>query len=69
MPHKNSKQPSPEGKPKHVIEIGNMGFNQDLYNKDVIACHAVAFEWAESFDSKDWDRLSSCVASSLYVRR
>lgn len=34
---------------------------------DVIDCQAALFEWAESFDSKDWDRLSKCIAPTLYV--
>ncbi|KAF2024552.1 putative scytalone dehydratase [Setomelanomma holmii] len=35
--------------------------------EDVLECQAAAFEWAESFDSKDWDRLSACLAPTLYV--
>jgi hypothetical protein len=34
---------------------------------DVVGCQAALYEWAESFDSKDWDRLSKCLAPSLYV--
>lgn len=34
---------------------------------DVVGCQAALYEWAESFDSKDWDRLSRCIAPSLYV--
>ncbi|KAH8785770.1 putative scytalone dehydratase [Diaporthe sp. PMI_573] len=30
-------------------------------------CEAALFEWAESFDSKDWERLRACVAPSLRV--
>lgn len=35
---------------------------------DVVACQAAAFEWAESFDNKDWDRLAEVAAPNLYVR-
>jgi hypothetical protein len=34
---------------------------------DVLGCQAAAFEWAESFDSKDWDRLFKCLAPTLHV--
>jgi scytalone dehydratase len=27
-----------------------------------------AFEWADSYDSKDWDRLKKCIAPTLRVR-
>ncbi|KAK2604258.1 hypothetical protein N8I77_007202 [Diaporthe amygdali] len=36
------------------------------YN-DAVGCQAVLLEWAESFDTKDWDRLSRALAPSLYV--
>jgi hypothetical protein len=26
-----------------------------------------AFEWADSYDSKDWDRLRKCIAPTLRV--
>lgn len=35
---------------------------------DVEGCRAAVFEWAESYDTKDWERLSKAVASTLYVR-
>ncbi|KAK1035947.1 hypothetical protein LTR74_018867, partial [Friedmanniomyces endolithicus] len=35
--------------------------------EDTVACQAAAFEWAESFDTKDWERLSRCIAPTLYV--
>ncbi|ETI19894.1 hypothetical protein G647_08909 [Cladophialophora carrionii CBS 160.54] len=34
---------------------------------EVIACQAAIFEWAESFDTKDWTRLAEIVAPTLYV--
>ena len=30
--------------------------------------HAL-FEWADSYDSKDWDRLAKCIAPTLRVGR
>ncbi|KAL2168914.1 hypothetical protein VTG60DRAFT_6684 [Thermothelomyces hinnuleus] len=35
--------------------------------EDIIGCQAAIFEWAESFDSKDWDRLWKAIAPTLYV--
>lgn len=35
---------------------------------DIAGCQVVLFEWAESYDSKDWDRLVKCVAPTLHVR-
>jgi hypothetical protein len=26
------------------------------------------FEWADSYDAKDWERLSKCIAPTLKVR-
>jgi scytalone dehydratase len=34
---------------------------------DVLDCQSAMFEWAESFDTKDWDRLSKCLAPTLYL--
>ncbi|KKK27045.1 hypothetical protein ARAM_005678 [Aspergillus rambellii] len=34
---------------------------------DIIGCESVLFEWAESYDSKDWERLQKCIAPSLRV--
>ncbi|EFX02941.1 scytalone dehydratase [Grosmannia clavigera kw1407] len=34
---------------------------------DVISCQAALFEWAESFDTKDWGRLSEAIAPTLHV--
>ncbi|KAK4234365.1 Scytalone dehydratase [Achaetomium macrosporum] len=36
-------------------------------NTDVLGCQAAFFELAESFDTKDWDRLAQCIAPTLYV--
>ena len=35
---------------------------------DILGCQAALFEWAESYDTKDWDRLSKCIAPVLRVR-
>ncbi|KAI1116524.1 Scytalone dehydratase [Nemania sp. NC0429] len=35
--------------------------------EDVIGCSVALFEWAESFDTKDWNRLGECLAPSLWV--
>lgn len=36
---------------------------------DITACETVLFEWAESYDGKDWERLERCIAPSLRVCR
>ena len=30
-------------------------------------CMAAVFEWAESYDSKDWKRLEKCIAPTLRI--
>ena len=35
---------------------------------DVLGCQAALYEWAESYDTKDWNRLSKCIAPVLRVR-
>lgn len=32
-----------------------------------MGCQAALFEWADSYDAKDWDRLRECVAPKLMV--
>ncbi|KAJ9142408.1 Scytalone dehydratase [Pleurostoma richardsiae] len=34
---------------------------------DVLGCQTALYEWAESYDTKDWDRLSKCIAPTLYI--
>ena len=34
---------------------------------DILGCQTVLFEWAESYDTKDWDRLVKCVAPTVRV--
>ncbi|KAG5970579.1 hypothetical protein E4U55_001579 [Claviceps digitariae] len=36
-------------------------------HEDLSACQAALFEWAESYDTKDWARLSKCIAPTLHV--
>lgn len=33
----------------------------------MLGCEAVLYEWVESYDSKDWDRLGKCIAPTLRV--
>ncbi|KAF4856122.1 Scytalone dehydratase [Colletotrichum siamense] len=41
---------------------GNITFD------DYLGLTACLFEWADSYDSKDWDRLRKCIAPELRVR-
>ena len=34
---------------------------------EIQGCQHAAFEWAESYDSKDWERLRRCIAPTLCV--
>ncbi|KAL4757005.1 scytalone dehydratase arp1 [Aspergillus foveolatus] len=33
----------------------------------IAGCQRALFEWAESYDSKDWDRLAKCIAPTLHI--
>ncbi|KAL2194795.1 Scytalone dehydratase [Corynascus similis CBS 632.67] len=44
-----------------------MTANPSLTFEDVAGCQAALFEWAESYDSKDWERLGNCVAPNLRI--
>merc|ERR1711981_720582 len=35
--------------------------------EDMQGCVAAAYEWADSYDSKDWGRLSKCIAPTLRI--
>ena len=37
------------------------------HQKDVLGWQAALYEWAESYDTKDPDRLSKCIAPTLRV--
>lgn len=34
---------------------------------EYLGCTAACFEWADSYDSKDWGRLSKCIAPTLRI--
>ncbi|KAF2627557.1 conidial pigment biosynthesis scytalone dehydratase-like protein Arp1 [Macroventuria anomochaeta] len=34
---------------------------------DVMGCQTAVYEWADSYDSKDWDRLRKCIAPTLRI--
>ncbi|KAL2871743.1 scytalone dehydratase arp1 [Aspergillus lucknowensis] len=35
--------------------------------EDLTGCQFALFEWAESYDSKDWARLAQCIAPTLHI--
>ncbi|KAL9610588.1 MAG: hypothetical protein Q9167_004714 [Letrouitia subvulpina] len=35
--------------------------------EDILGCQAALYEWAESYDNKDRDRLSKCIAPTLRI--
>lgn len=60
-----STQPTFEGQPNHFILAPELeALTSEL---EVLGCQAALFEWAESYDTKDWDRLSKCIAPILRV--
>jgi len=40
---------------------------QQISFEEYIGCTEAAFEWADSYDSKDWDRLRKCIAPTLRI--
>ncbi|KAL2271950.1 hypothetical protein VTJ83DRAFT_1321 [Remersonia thermophila] len=40
---------------------------QQITFEEYLGCTEAAFEWADSYDSKDWDRLQKCIAPTLRV--
>ncbi|MBE3049536.1 hypothetical protein IMZ48_44970, partial [Candidatus Bathyarchaeota archaeon] len=40
---------------------GNLGTD----GLDYLGLNAALYEWADSYDSKDWDRLRRCIAPTL----
>jgi Scytalone dehydratase len=36
---------------------------------DYLGLNTCLFEWADSYDAKDWERLSKCIAPTLKVRK
>lgn len=61
-----TKQPSFEGKPNPLSLDREMRHLQKRV--DILGCQAASFEWVESYDTKDWTRLSKCIAPVLRVR-
>ena len=57
--------------PQYEGQLGLRVLDQDqgtdVERLDVLGCQAALFDWAESYDSKDWDRLSKCIAPTLRV--
>ncbi|KAH8910345.1 Scytalone dehydratase [Coniochaeta sp. PMI_546] len=41
--------------------------NDQITFEDFLGLSAAAFEWADSYDSKDWDRLRKCIAPTLRI--
>ncbi|KAK4246168.1 Scytalone dehydratase [Corynascus novoguineensis] len=41
--------------------------NTQITFEEYLGVTEAAFEWAESYDSKDWDRLKKCIAPTLRV--
>lgn len=39
----------------------------DISFEDYLGLLSAAYEWADSYDSKDWDRLRRCIAPTLRV--
>ncbi|KAH7412642.1 scytalone dehydratase [Cadophora sp. MPI-SDFR-AT-0126] len=39
----------------------------DITFEEVMGCMSACFEWADSYDSKDWERLRKCIAPTLRV--
>ncbi|KAJ5592626.1 dehydratase AgnL8 [Penicillium hordei] len=35
--------------------------------EEVTGCQRALFEWADSYDTKDWDRLKECIAPTLRI--
>jgi len=34
---------------------------------DILGCQAACYDWADSYDSKDWKKLEGCIAPTLRV--
>ncbi|KAK6837022.1 scytalone dehydratase [Apiospora arundinis] len=35
--------------------------------EDILGCQEALYEWVESYDTKDWKRLSGCIASKVRI--
>ncbi|KAK4947052.1 Scytalone dehydratase [Elasticomyces elasticus] len=38
-----------------------------ISHEDLLGLMSAVFEWADSYDSKDWDRLRKCIAPTMIV--
>ncbi|KAJ4392328.1 Scytalone dehydratase [Gnomoniopsis smithogilvyi] len=48
--------------------MGSMpGSSDEISFSDYLGINAALFEWADSYDSKDWTRLSKCIAPELRI--
>ncbi|KKY32157.1 putative scytalone dehydratase [Diaporthe ampelina] len=45
----------------------NSESSDEITFSDYLGLNAALFEWAESYDSKDWKRLSRCIAPTLRI--
>ncbi|ROW12479.1 hypothetical protein VMCG_00844 [Cytospora schulzeri] len=41
--------------------------SNEITFSDYLGLNAALFEWADSYDSKDWERLSKCIAPTLRI--
>merc|ERR1711964_48889 len=65
---KNTFTTTIEDKEQLTKDIGKMGVQKsDLTFEEVMGCMSACFEWADSYDSKDWERLRKCIAPTLRV--
>jgi len=44
-----------------------MAAKKTISFEDFLACSEAYFEWADSYDSKDWARLRKCIAPTLRI--
>lgn len=43
--------------------------SKNISFEDYLGLTTCLVEWADSYDSKDWDRLRKCIAPTLRVRK
>ncbi|PSK34807.1 hypothetical protein B9Z65_1390 [Elsinoe australis] len=53
--------------PNHRLKPPQFKRMAQLSLEDVIGCQAALFEWTESYDLKDWERLRKCIAPELRI--
>jgi hypothetical protein len=66
MACENKKQITFEGKYPTMVQVARSAALICVI--EYLGCSEAAFEWADSYDSKDWDRLRKCIAPTLRVR-